>query len=150
MKLEQILTIMKFQLFFFLKSHLNPNLSISGALHRELSLSYHLLNNLSSLGKFLILVECLFSPSTTVSKLACWLHFLLSSDLRAVYILFLLLNSMFTAISGLLLSSFSIFWIANGYSSPYQLYRATFTYVLIFVQLCVLGCFQSLLDATSE
>ena len=44
---------------------------------------------------FLITALFIFSPSAITNKLACLLHFPLQSDLQAVYIPLLLLNSLF-------------------------------------------------------
>lgn len=63
------------------------------------------------------------SPSTIINKLTCLLPFLLNSDLRLVYILFLQLKSTsFTAIAGLFFSNLPIFCIANGNVSSCQFY----------------------------
>ena len=51
--------------------------------------------DLSSLETFLITAQFIFSPSAITNKLACLLHFPLQSDLQAVYIPILLLNSLF-------------------------------------------------------
>lgn len=69
-----------------------------------------------------LLIVLRIFPSTIINKLTCFLHFLLSFNLWAVYMPFLFLKNMFTTMSELLFSNLLFFWIASHNWIPCQLH----------------------------